>query len=58
MQVKNPARQNFSMKTIIETIIETIKFWEEIGMDYRTREEIEAETKAELQKQGKLDLVK
>lgn len=31
MQVKNPARQNFSMKTIIETI----KFWEEKGMDYK-----------------------
>ena len=31
MQVKNPARQDFSMKTIIETI----KFWEEKGMDYK-----------------------
>ena len=35
MQVKNPARQDFSMKTIINTIIETIKFWEEKGMDYK-----------------------
>ena len=35
MQVKNPARQDLSMKTIINTIIntiiETIKFWEEKG---------------------------
>ena len=35
MQVKNPARQDLSMKTIINTIIETIKFWEEKGMDYK-----------------------
>ena len=35
MQVKNPARQDLSMKNIINTIIETIKFWEEKGMDYK-----------------------
>ena len=35
MQVKNSARQDLSMKTIINTIIETIKFWEEKGMDYK-----------------------
>ena len=46
MQVKNPARQDLSMKTIINTKIETIKFWEEKGMDYKNAGvDIEAEYK-------------
>ena len=57
MQVKNPARQDLSMKTIINTIIETIKFWEEKGMDYKNAGvDIEAGYKSvELMKQKYLE---
>lgn len=43
---------------MVEAIRSWIRYAKTVKQDYRTREEIEAETKAELQKQGKLDLVK
>ena len=43
---------------MIEAIRSWIRYAKTVKQDYRTREEIEAETNAELAKTGKLDLSK